>query len=394
MKKILTDISLIVACFMLVIQVGCQAQKKPVEAAKPAEVTKPVEVAKPAEVAKPLEAVKPVEVAKPVEVVTKPAAAPASETVTGGPAITFEANTHDFGEVGPGTRHSFVYKFKNTGDATLKITEVKSPCSCTIPALDKKEYAPGESGEINVTYTAVPTTLPVTKQVWVVSNDKKKPEFELIFRAITVPKVKVQPENFQLSLRAENAGMTDLTLTSSDGQPFSIRSVSSPGGAITAAFDPNAKATSFVLKPRVDVEKLRANLSGAVTIELTHPSCATVMTNYTTKADYETQPAIFYMQKAKVGRTESKELWVISNYDQSFEIESITSEKGSMKAAAQEKMGNKYRLTVEITPPAPAQAVRFFLDNLIIKIKNGPTLKVRCNVWLEQDVAPTGTSPK
>jgi hypothetical protein len=384
MKKVLTNISLIVACFVLVIQVGCQAQKKPAEATKPtAAATAPAK-----------QTSLPAATNQTPPPAAAAAAAPAPEATTGNPVITFDTNTHDFGEVGPGTKHTFIYKFHNAGDATLKISEVKSPCGCTIPTLDKKEYAPGEPGEINVTYTAVPMTLPVTKHVYVVSNDKKTPEFELVLKAISVPKVRIQPDNLQLSLHDANGGMPELTLTSTDGQPFSIKSFSSLGEAITADIDPNAKATKFTLKPRVDMEKLRVNLSGSVTMELTHPDCTTVQANYTAKSDYETQPAIFYLQKAQVGKVESKELWVISNYDQSFEIESITSEKGSMKVASQEKQGNKYRLMVEITPPAAANAARFFLDNLIIKIKNGPTMKVRCNAWLERDAATTGAAPK
>jgi hypothetical protein len=372
MKKVMINISLIVVCLALVILVGCQAQQKPVGAAKPANAVSP---------------------AKPVPL-PAPVAAEASEATTGNPVIKFETNTHDFGEVGPGTKHTYIYKFKNSGDTTLKISEIKSPCNCTVPTLDKKEYASGESGEISVTYTAIAMTLPVTKHVWVVSNDKKTPEFELILKATSVPKVKVQPENLQLTLHDENAGMPELTLTSMDDKSFSIKSFLSLGSAVTASIDPNAVATKFTVKPHVDMDRLRANLSGSITMELTHPECTTIQINYITKADYETNPAIFYLQKARVGKIESKELWVISNYDQTFEIESITSEKGSMKVASQEKQGNKYRLTIEITPPATANAVRFFGDNLIIKIKNGPTLKVRCNAWLERDAATTGAASK
>ncbi|UCG49798.1 MAG: DUF1573 domain-containing protein [Phycisphaerales bacterium] len=36
----------------------------------------------------------------------------------------------------------------------LKITNVKAACGCTVVQLDKREYAPGESGVIKVTYTA------------------------------------------------------------------------------------------------------------------------------------------------------------------------------------------------------------------------------------------------
>jgi hypothetical protein len=371
MNKVMTNISLIAAVLALVLQSGCnQKQAKPAAEAAVASATAQGTAS---------------EAGKSGAVVE---AAPAAAK-TGGPVITFEATEHDFGNVGPGTKHTFVYKFKNTGNELLKISDVKSPCGCTIPSLTKKEYAPGESGEINVTYTAITTPIPVTKHVYVVSNDKNKPEFEISLKAVSVPKVKVDPDNLLLSLHKPNGGLPPITLTSTDGQAFSIKSFVSLGNAITADFDPNAKDTKFTLTPKVDIEKLRGNLNGVVTIELTHPECASVEARYVAKADYETQPAIFYIPKGLSGKVERKELWVVSNYDQSFDIESITSEKGSIKEISRQKEGNKYNVVVEITPPAMAGS-KFFLDNLIIKIKNGPTLKVRCNVWLQP--APSAPS--
>jgi hypothetical protein len=181
---------------------------------------------------------------------------------------------------------------------------------------------------------------------------------------------------------------------SMDGKPFAVKSFNSLGGAIMAPSDVNAVAVQISIKAQVDIEKLRANPNGLITIELTHPDCSMVEARYIAKADYETQPAVFYLPAATPDKAEQKELWVISNYDTDFEIESITSEKGSMKLAKQEKQGNKYRLMVDITVPATVASTKFFLDNLVIKIKNGPTLKVRCNAWLKQASPAGGTVPK
>ena|GEM_PF-2703783 len=46
------------------------------------------------------------------------------------------------------------YAAAGNGDVMLKITGVKAACGCTVVQLDKREYAPGESGVIKVTYTA------------------------------------------------------------------------------------------------------------------------------------------------------------------------------------------------------------------------------------------------
>lgn len=45
-----------------------------------------------------------------------------------------------------------VFTFTNTGKRTVKITEVKSSCGCTVADLEKYVYAPGESGTIKATF--------------------------------------------------------------------------------------------------------------------------------------------------------------------------------------------------------------------------------------------------
>jgi hypothetical protein len=364
MKTTSVILSLAVVLFVT-LEAGCQEQQK---------VTSPG-----AAVAVPAAPEAPASPAAPA------AEKPEAKKAEPGPVITFETTEHDFGNVGPGSAHTFHYKFKNTGDAMLTISNVQSTCSCTVPALEKKDYAPGEEGQIEVTYTAIASTVPVTKHISVFSNDKSKPnsEVQLTLKALSVPKVKITPANFQLSLIDKNAGMPELTLTASDGVAFSIKGITSTGGAITASFDPNAKASTFTLKPTVDIAKLRENNNGLLTIELTHPDCSAVEARYIAKAEFESQPAIIYLPGAEVGKTVQKELWVVSNYDKDFTIDTVASEKGLIKLASQEKQGNKYLLTIDITPTAPADAVKFFTDSVIVKIKDGPSLKVRCNMWFK-----------
>ena len=67
------------------------------------------------------------------------------------------------------------FKFKNTGDTEAKIASVKSSCSCTTPKLEKKNFAPGESGEVNVTFTIGARTGLQAKTIVVESNDPNRP---------------------------------------------------------------------------------------------------------------------------------------------------------------------------------------------------------------------------
>src|ERR1700674_5564029 len=45
------------------------------------------------------------------------------------------------------------YKFTNTGPKPIKIQSVQPSCGCTTAQLNKTDYAPGESGEIETKFT-------------------------------------------------------------------------------------------------------------------------------------------------------------------------------------------------------------------------------------------------
>lgn len=67
--------------------------------------------------------------------------------------IKFEKTLYDFGNIredgGPVTH---VFKFTNEGSEDLTITNAKAECGCTTPTYPKTSIAPGETGEIKVTY--------------------------------------------------------------------------------------------------------------------------------------------------------------------------------------------------------------------------------------------------
>jgi|GEM_PF-887847 hypothetical protein len=85
-------------------------------------------------------------------VVTSPVQPPAAisgvEQVQG--HLVFEYGFFDFGAVTEGeiVRHTF--KFKNAGAGNAKIVNTETSCGCTTASGALKEYAPGESGEMEV----------------------------------------------------------------------------------------------------------------------------------------------------------------------------------------------------------------------------------------------------
>ncbi|NIT55185.1 MAG: DUF1573 domain-containing protein [Aliifodinibius sp.] len=62
------------------------------------------------------------------------------------PRISFEKTVFDLGEVGQGTKNTCEFSFTNAGRGLLKIGQISRTCGCTVFQLDKKEYAPNETG--------------------------------------------------------------------------------------------------------------------------------------------------------------------------------------------------------------------------------------------------------
>ena len=61
--------------------------------------------------------------------------------------LIFNFDTIIFGQE---AKHDFL--FKNTGTDTLKISEVRSTCGCTVPKWNSNAIAPGQSDKITVLY--------------------------------------------------------------------------------------------------------------------------------------------------------------------------------------------------------------------------------------------------
>ena len=224
----------------------------------------------------------------------------------------------------------------------LKITEIKKCCG-VVAKVDKKELEPDESGVLAVTYTSGRTPNKMRRNLYVSSNDAKTPQVTLTIAAETVLRVRWEPRNLKLLLKDANAECPKITLTSTDGTPFSITGFRSMGNCLTADFDDSVRATEFVLEPHVNVEKLEANRFGRVNITLAFASPKatreTVTVIYQTRTRFTVMPSMLIVFYDRPGEPVSKSLWIANNYGEDFEIESTGSKEGHIKVLSQKKVG-------------------------------------------------------
>ena len=300
-----------------------------------------------------------------------------------GPAITFESTTHDFNTVHPGSNLTCEFKFTNTGNSLLKVTDTRATCGCTVPSLNKKEYAPGESGTIKVNFATGSHIGPVEKYIYVLSNDKQQPSKTLTLKANVTKKVLINPELIMLSLKQPNAGCPDITLTSLDDKPFSITKFQSSQDCMRLDFDPNYQSTKFVLKPVINVEKLKKSPRGTIHLTLSHPDCKEITALFDAPAMYKTNPPTLLLFKAEPLKPITRDkVWLLSNYNEDFQIESTSSQNGFIKVATSKKDSpGRYLFSLQITPPQPPDSSKnkgYFTDVFIIKIKGGEQVEIAC----------------
>lgn len=92
------------------------------------------------------------------------------------PVLQFEETEHDFGEIEARKPVETVFNYKNTGDAPLVITDIKSSCGCTVPKdWSREPLAPGDSGKFTVRFNGSGANK-ITKTITVTANTEKGKE--------------------------------------------------------------------------------------------------------------------------------------------------------------------------------------------------------------------------
>ncbi len=87
-----------------------------------------------------------------------------------GAAITFAESSHDFGDITQGDVVEHVFKFENTGNEPLILSNVKTTCGCTAPSWPREPIAPGATADLTVKFNSAGKMGKVTKVITVVSN--------------------------------------------------------------------------------------------------------------------------------------------------------------------------------------------------------------------------------
>lgn len=98
-------------------------------------------------------------------------------------------SVYNFGKVADGEIVEYSYRFKNTGDKPLIVSNASASCGCTVPEKPEQPVLPGEIGFIKVKFNSANRVGAAHKTVTVRSN--AQPAFpELVLTGEVIAKTK------------------------------------------------------------------------------------------------------------------------------------------------------------------------------------------------------------
>ncbi|MEM7672881.1 MAG: DUF1573 domain-containing protein [Verrucomicrobiota bacterium] len=159
------------------------------------------------------------------------------------------------------------FPFTNSGDQIIKITEVKTSCGCTATSLDKKIYAPGESGEIEAVLNIGDRLGVQRKTVRVYTDNGAAPA--LLTMTTTIPKVLEISPRFLFWKQGETFTPKSIDLSVGVDAPVNITSVQSSNGQFMTTLSVVEEGKAYNLRvSAVGAEKQR----GVITIVTDYPA--------------------------------------------------------------------------------------------------------------------------
>ena len=108
--------------------------------------------------------------------------------------IRFDQTVYDFGTATEGDEVGGKFRFRNDGDADLRIQTPDTSCGCTVASVKPDTLKPGESGEIAFTLDLTNARGAVGKSITVSSNDPQQSSVTLMITGTVKAVYEFSPE--------------------------------------------------------------------------------------------------------------------------------------------------------------------------------------------------------
>jgi hypothetical protein len=182
-----------------------------------------------------------------------PAPAPATSAR---PMLRFDNLTHDFGKVDDTDELKYEFKFKNEGNQTLEIFDIKPSCGCTTTDLPKRIYPPEEEGAIELVFHPKGYG-PQTKTITVKSNSGGSERITLYIKSQVTPFVQFEPRSVRFDAVPSSEGREEeVTVTCRDtGAVFGSPQCTNPNFEVQWTEPPVNGKGKFVVRLKAGAPK-------------------------------------------------------------------------------------------------------------------------------------------
>jgi len=144
--------------------------------------------------------------------------------------LTFPELVHDFGRIPPIRKVTHRFQALNTGDAPVRILQVRPGCGCTSVVLGQNLIPPGGRVELEVTFDPGSFQGRVNKSVVVHADDLRSPIQTVSFQAEVYRNVVLTSNAVTFDDLARDAGgRAQVRLVSQNGRAVAIRKVDTGG---------------------------------------------------------------------------------------------------------------------------------------------------------------------
>jgi len=171
------------------------------------------------------------------------------------PALAFDQYAVNLGPISPIHMANGRFRFTNLSDRAVKVTRLTPSCGCLKPRLDKREYAPGESGQFFVhVSTAGEQPGPREYTITMEYEDPEPRKVQLGFRLELPPKqVYVTPRAVLVYTFGAESAEKEILVTDNRDRPISVTGVETSKEFLSATVVESGIDDAGVKKTRIKV---------------------------------------------------------------------------------------------------------------------------------------------
>jgi hypothetical protein len=164
----------------------------------------------------------------------------------------------DFQSIYRGDEARHTFEITNSGDIKLQITNIRSSCGCTVPSIEKRNLAPGETTALTAIFNSDRFRGSVTKHIYVYSNDEENPITKLSIHADIKQDLQVTPTSIYFAgLKSGESVQRKIEIRNLSGKPVRISEIASTVSAVEVQLDkpllePDEAALLKLNIPRVE----------------------------------------------------------------------------------------------------------------------------------------------